>query len=151
MYALNASTILSGIVTTGELVVGTAAANKNLTVNGNLEVFGDVNFANPYWVAVVIFPTGGNPCFVRANRGRNTATSLVRVTGHATGIIQFNFPAHFQGSNYLISASANCAYATIYEVSKTSASIGFVLRNSLSLAFIDTELHMLILAYIEHL
>jgi hypothetical protein len=147
LYALNASPTFSGTVTTEELVVGTALANKNLTVNGNLEVLGNVNFANPYWVAVVINFTGGNPYFVRANGGRNTATSLVRVSGQATGIIQFDFPAHPQGVNYIIDTAGIGAYATVYTTVRTSTRIGLVIRDSVSLALTDREVHVLILAY----
>ncbi len=81
-------------------------------MNGTLTVSGNVNFANPYWVAVVISFTGGNPVIIR-NARRNAATSLVRVSGQATGIIQFDFPAHPQGLNYIVNASASGAYATI--------------------------------------
>jgi hypothetical protein len=145
LYALNASPTFSGTVTTEELVVGTALANKNLTVNGNLEVLGNVNFANPYWVAVVINFTGGIPTIVR-NGGRNAATSLIRVSGQATGIVQFDFPAHPQGTSYMVSATAVAGYGTIITSARTSTRIGISMRNTANALF-DTEAHVLILAY----
>jgi hypothetical protein len=145
LYALNASPTFSGTVTTEELVVGTALANKNLTVNGNLEVLGNVNFANPYWVAVVINFVGGVPTIVR-NGGRNAATSLIRVSGQATGIVQFDFPAHPQGTNYMVSSSAVAGYGTILTSVRSSTRIGISMRNTANQLF-DTEAHVLILAY----
>jgi hypothetical protein len=145
LYALNASPTFSGTVTTEELVVGTALANKNLTVNGNLEVLGNVNFANPYWVAVVINFTGGIPTIVR-NGGRNAATSLIRVSGQATGQIQFDFPTHPQGTTYIVSSSAVAGYGTILTSVRSSTRIGISMRNTVNQLF-DTEAHVLILAY----
>jgi hypothetical protein len=117
----------------------------NLSVNGNLTVSGTTSFANPYWVAVVINFVGGIPTIVR-NGGRNAATSLVRVSGQATGIVQFDFPEHPQGTNYMVSASAVAGYGTILTSARTSTRIGISMRNTANNLF-DTEAHVLILAY----
>ena len=124
---------------------GNATVGGNLTVSGNLSVLGTTSFANPYWVAVVINFTGGIPTIVR-NGGRNAATSLVRVSGQATGIIQFDFPAHPQGTTYIVSASASAGYATIATSVRTSSRVGITMRNTANALF-DTETHVLVLAY----
>jgi hypothetical protein len=131
----------------GLFVSNNAIINRNLTVNGNLTVSGDTSFANPYWVAVVIGFTGGNPYFIRANGGRNIATSLIRQSGQAVGVLQFDFPAHPQGTNYIFNAVASGAYATLSTGVRTSTRIGVVIRNSTTAALTDAECHVLILAY----
>ena len=76
--------------------------DDNMKVNGDLYVL-DKNILeslNPYWVAVVIGFSGGNPYFIR-NAGRYAATSLIRMSGQATGVVQFDFPVHPQGVNYM--------------------------------------------------
>ena len=123
------------------------SVSGDLTVAGNLDVIGNTNFANPYWIAAIINFTGGNPYFVRANGGRNTPTSLVRVAGQTTGIVQFDFPAHPHGINYLMSFTGNASYATICATTKTSTRIGVVIRESVSLLLADREIHVFILAY----
>jgi hypothetical protein len=130
----------------GLFVSNNAIINRNLTVNGNLTVSGTTSFANPYWVAVVIGFTGGNPYFIRANGGRYAATSPLRVSGQATGIVQFDFPEHPQGTNYMVSASAVAGYGTILTSVRTSTRCGISMRNTANQLF-DTETHVLILAY----
>jgi hypothetical protein len=138
-------TTIGALASASSSTTGNATVGGNLTVTGNLSVLGNVNFANPYWVAVVINFTGGIPTIVR-NGGRNAATSLVRVSGQATGIIQFDFPAHPQGLNYIVSATAVAGYATVLTSVRSSTRIGITLRNT-ALAVFDTEAHVLILAY----
>jgi hypothetical protein len=129
----------------GLFVSNNATIYRNLTVNGDLTVNGNTSFANPYWVAVIINFVGGVPTIVR-NGGRNAATSLVRVSGQATGIVQFDFPEHPQGTNYMVSASAVAGYGTILTSARTSTRIGISMRNIANNLF-DTEAHVLILAY----
>ena len=129
------------------LQVGASAnISNNLTVGGNLTVTGSANFANPYWVAVFINFENGVPTIVR-NAGRNNATSLVRVTGQSVGIIQFDFPAHPHGTNYIMDTAGVGCYATLYQPVRTSTRLGIVLRNSVNLALVDQEVHVTILAY----
>jgi hypothetical protein len=125
---------------------GNATVGGNLTVTGNLTVSGTTSFANPYWVAVVINFTGGIPTIVR-NGGRNAATSLIRQSGQAVGVIQFDFPEHPQGTNYIYSAGGSGAYTTLSTGVRTSTRIGIVIRNSTTAALVDAECHVLILAY----
>ena len=115
---------------------------------GDLTVSGTAAFANPNWVAVIINFSGGNPYIVR-NGGRYAATSLVRVSGQATGVIQFDFPAHPQGVNYIISATGNGANATISggTLTRTSTRVAIATKNSSTLANSDSEVHVLISAY----
>jgi hypothetical protein len=129
----------------GLFVSNNAIINRNLTVNGNLTVEGTTSFANPYWVAVVINFVGGVPTIVR-NGGRNAATSLLRVSGQAIGIVQFDFPAHPQGTNYVVSATAVAGYGTILTSVRSSTRIGISMRNTANQLF-DTEAHVLIVAY----
>ena len=98
---------------------------SSLTVTGDTTIGGNLTAPNlnPYWVAVVIAYTGGNPYFVKANGGRNTATALTRISGNATGFVQFDFPAQPQGTNYVISAIANGAVATVSTGTRTSTRI----------------------------
>ena len=91
--------------------------------------------------------TGGNPYFIRANGGRNTATSLIRQSGQSVGVLQFDFPEHPQGTNYIFNAVASGAYATLSTGVRTSTRIGVVLRNSTTAALVDAECHVLISAY----
>jgi hypothetical protein len=130
----------------GLYVANNAIINRNLTVNGDLTVSGDASFANPYWVAVVIGFTGSNPYFIR-NGGRNIATSIIRQSGQTVGVLQFDFPAHPQGTNYIFNAVASGAYATLSTGVRTSTRIGVVIRNSTTAALTDAECHVLILAY----
>jgi hypothetical protein len=129
----------------GLFVSNNAIINRNLTVNGNLTVEGTTSFANPYWVAVVINFVGGVPTIVR-NGGRYAATSLIRVSGQATGIVQFDFPAHPQGTNYIVNVTAIAGYGTILTSSRTSTRCGITARN-ISNALFDTEMHVLVVAY----
>ncbi len=121
----------------------------NLQIDGNVNIYGTTSFgsANPYWVAVVIGFTGGNPYFIRANGGRYIATSLIRQSGQAVGVLQFDFPAHPQGTNYIYNAVASGAYATLSTGVRTSTRVGVVIRNSTTAALTDAECHVLISAY----
>ena len=125
---------------------GTVKFWSNVIVDGNLTVSGTTSFANPYWVAVVINFVGGVPTIVR-NGGRYAATSIARVSGQATGIVQFDFPEHPEGTNYLMDTAGVGCYATLYTSVRTSTRIGIVIRDSVSLALVDREVHVLILAY----
>jgi hypothetical protein len=131
------------------LQVGASAnISNNLTVNGDL-IVGSVNIVdslNPYWVAVVITFVGGVPTIAR-NGGRYPATSLIRQSGQAVGVIQFDFPEHPQGTNYIYSAGGSGAYTTLSTGVRTSTRIGIVIRNSTTAALVDAECHVLILAY----
>jgi hypothetical protein len=121
--------------------------SNNAIINGNLTVNGTTTFtqANPHWVAVVITYVGGVPTILR-NGGRYAATSLVRVSGQATGIFQFDFPEHPNGTNYIVSITASAGYGTIYSTSRTSTRFGITTRNISNVLF-DTETHILISAY----
>jgi hypothetical protein len=132
-------------LTINEATITNSLTTGSLTVNGNMTVTGTTSFANPYWVAVVINFVGGVPTIVR-NAGRYSATSLVRVSGFATGAIQFDFPLHPQGSNFMVSSSAVAGYGTILSSVRTSTRIGITMRNTANSLF-DTEAHVLILAY----
>ena len=89
----------------------------------------------------------GNPYIVR-NGGRYAATSLARVSGQAVGVIQFDFPAHPQGVNYILSATGTGAYATISGLlTRTSTRVAVAMKNSGTLANVDSEVHVSILAY----
>ena len=88
---------------------------------------------------------GGVPTIVR-NGGRYAATSPLRVSGQATGIVQFDFPEHPQGTNYMVSASAVAGYGTILTSVRTTTRCGISMRNTANQLF-DTETHVLILAY----
>jgi hypothetical protein len=127
-------------------LTGTTTA-ANLTVSGNLTVNGTTTFtqANPHWVAVVINFVGGLPTIIR-NGGRYPATSIVRVPGFATGVFQFDFPEHPNGTNYIVSITASAGYGTLYLSSRSSTRFGITLRNTAN-AFFDTETHVLISAY----
>ena len=128
-------------------VAASASIAGNLTVAGSLTVGGITSESlNPYWVAVIIIFENGVPTIVR-NAGRNNATSLVRVTGQSVGIIQFDFPAHPQGTNYIMDTAGVGCYATLYQPVRTSTRLGIVLRNSVNLALVDQEVHVTILAY----
>ena len=122
-------------------------AVANLTVGGNLTVTGTTSFAsaNPYWVAVIINYVGGDPTIIR-NGGRYAATSLIRQSGQAVGVIQFDFPEHPNGTNYIVSITANAGYGTVYTASRSSTRFGITTRNISNVLF-DTETHVLILAY----
>jgi hypothetical protein len=141
----------ASITATGTIAGASAQITNNCTIGGNctitgaLTVSGTTSFANPYWVAVVIGFVGGAPTIVR-NGGRYAATSLMRVSGQPTGIIQFDFPAHPQGTNYIISITASAGYGTIYALSRSSTRFGLTTRN-ISNNLFDTETHILILAY----
>ena len=116
-------------------------------MNGNLDVIGNAIFANPYWVAVSINFASGIPYFIRANGGRHTATSVVRVTGQPTGVVQFDFPAHPQGANCFFNvAGVNCHVAQHVSV-RTSTRFAVVMRNETTSATIDKEVHVFIMAY----
>jgi hypothetical protein len=117
----------------------------NLQVDGNVTIHGTTSFANPYWVAVVINFVGGVPTIVR-NGGRYAATSLIRVSAQPTGIVQFDFPAHPQGTNYIISVNVSAGYGTIMTSIRTNTRCGISIRNISNVLF-DTEAHVLILAY----
>ena len=121
--------------------------STNAIINGNLTVNGTTTFtqANPHWVAVVINYVGGVPTIVR-NGGRYAATSLVRVSGFANGVFQFDFPEHPNGTNYIVSITANAGYGTIYNSSRSSTRFGITTRNISNVLF-DTETHVLISAY----
>ncbi len=94
---------------------------------------------------MVINFTGGNPYIVR-NGGRNAATSLIRVSGYAAGYIQFDFPTHTNGTQFIVSATCAAGCATFGTSIRTSSRIAITTRN-ISNALFDTETHVLILAY----
>jgi hypothetical protein len=133
---------LKNIEAVTDLTVG-----RNAVINGNLTVTGTTSFAsaNPYWVAVVINYVGGVPTIVR-NGGRYAATSLVRVSGQATGIVQFDFPEHLNGTTYIANVTAIAGYGTVYTSSRSSTRFGITTRNISNVLF-DTETHVLISAY----
>ena len=118
----------------------------SLTVVGNTTISGNLTAPNlnPYWVAVVINYTGGVPVFVRANGGRYTATNLVRISGQATGFTQFDFPAHPQGANYIISTGATATISS----TRSSTRVAIITRNVQSpTVFLDAEVHVFVSAY----
>ena len=121
--------------------------SNNAIINGNLTVNGTTTFtqANPHWVALVINFVGGLPTITR-NGGRYPATSIVRVPGFATGVFQFDFPEHPNGTNYIVSITASAGYGTVYLSSRSSTRFGITLRNTANALF-DTETHVLISAY----
>jgi hypothetical protein len=140
-----ASLAIGNIAAASAEITNNCTIGGNCTITGALTVSGTTSFANPYWVAVVIGFVGGAPTIVR-NGGRYAATSLIRVSGQATGIVQFDFPAHPQGTNYIISITASAGYGTIYSTSRTSTRFGITTRNISNVLF-DTETHILISAY----
>ncbi len=94
---------------------------------------------------MIINYAGGVPVITR-NGGRNAATSLIRVSGYAAGYIQFDFPAHPQGVNYIVGASCSAGYTTLGTTIRTSTRLALTTRN-IANALFDTETHVLILAY----
>jgi hypothetical protein len=105
-----------------------------------------VESLNPYWVAVVIGFSGGNPYIIRSS-GRYTATALIRMSGYATGIIQFDFPAHPQGANYMYHFGGLTCYGTASSLQKSSTRLGVVIRSDTTAAAVDREVHVFISAY----
>jgi hypothetical protein len=72
----------------------------------------------------------------------------MRVSGQATGIVQFDFPAHPLGTNYVFTALCASGNASVYTtVARTSTRIAFVIRDSVTLALADRELIVTISAY----
>jgi hypothetical protein len=132
-------------LTINEATITNSLTAGSLNVTGNLTVSGTTSFANPYWIAVVINFVSGAPNIVR-NAGRYAATSPARVSGQAIGIIQFDLPAHPQGTNYMVSVSAVAGYGTVLTSVRTSTRCGISMRNTSNNLF-DTEVHVLILAY----
>jgi hypothetical protein len=123
--------------------------DKNVTILGTLSVSGQsiVESLNPYWVAVVIGFSGGNPYFIR-NAGRYLATSLIRMSGYATGIVQFDFPAHPQGVNYMHYFGGLSCFAAAVAPNKSSTRLGVVIRTDTATAtVVDREVHVFISAY----
>jgi hypothetical protein len=139
--------VATSLTETALTVMAGGRIEGDLTVVGSLTVNGLVSFANPNWVAVIINFSGGNPIFVR-NAGRFAATSLVRVSGQAAGVVQFDFPTHPAGVNYVISSTGNAGFTTISGlVVRTSTRVAFAIRNSTTMLNADGELHVLISAY----
>ena len=122
--------------------------DDNMTVNGDLYVLGKniLESLNPYWVAVVIGFAGGNPYFIR-NAGRYAATSLVRMTGQATGVVQFDFPAHPQGVNYMLYFGGLSCFGAAVALQKSSTRLGVVIRSDSTVSVVDREVHVFIPAY----
>jgi hypothetical protein len=143
------TTIENGVIIGGSQPVESNGlfVSNNAIINGNLTVNGTTTFtqANPHWVAVVITYVAGVPTILR-NGGRYPATSLARVSGFAAGIFHFDFPEHPNGTNYIVSITANAGYGTIYNTSRTSTRFGITTRNTANVLF-DTETHVLISAY----
>ena len=132
--------------THGSGAFGLYVAN-NAVINGNLTVNGTTTFtqANPHWIALYITYVNG-VLLVARNGGRYAATSVVRVPGQPTGIFHFDFPEHPNGTNYIVSITANAGYGTVYSLSRTSTRFGITTRNTANVLF-DTETHVLISAY----
>jgi hypothetical protein len=128
-------------------LTGTATA-VNLTVSGELVVAGNnmVDMLNPYWVAVVIGFSGGNPYFIR-NGGRYAATALTRMSGQATGVVQFDFPAHPQGINYLHHFGGLSCFGAAVALNKSNTRLGVVIRSDSTIATVDREVHVFIPVY----
>ncbi len=63
------------------VVAGSTTANTNLTVTGNLSVFGNVNFSKPYWVAVVMNFFGWQSLFRKSKRRAKRSDSPCRSSG----------------------------------------------------------------------
>lgn len=142
--------VATGLTETGLTVLAGGRFDGNLTVIGDTTISGNLTAPNlnPYWVSVIINYSGGNPIFVRANGGRYTATHLVRISGNAIGFTQFDFPAHPQGANYIITAASVGATATISTGTRSSTRVGIITRNVQSLTvFLDAEVHVCISAY----
>jgi hypothetical protein len=125
LYALKASPVFSGTVTTEELAVGTAQANKNLVVNGNMTVNG-----NGPWFCAGRVNTGSGS--IASNYGRVSFTT----NRDAQSSITINMAsAHPNGSNYCVFASSARAITTVEHNAsgigmRTSTSFQIVLRNA---------------------
>jgi hypothetical protein len=126
----------------------TIQINDNVTITGELVVAGNnmVQMLNPYWVAVVIGFSGGNPYFIR-NGGRYAATALTRMSGQATGVVQFDFPAHPQGINYLHHFGGLSCFGAAVALNKSNTRLGVVIRSDSTIATVDREVHVFIPAY----
>ena len=119
-----------------------------MTITGELVVNGNhmVEMLNPYWVAVVIGFSGGNPYFIR-NGGRMTATSLIRMSGYTSGIVQFDFPVHPQGVNYMHYFGGLSCFGAAVALNKSDTRLGVVIRSDSNVSVADREVHVFISAY----
>ncbi len=122
--------------------------DDNMTVNGDLYVLGKniLESLNPYWVALVVGFSEGNPYIIR-NGGRQTATALIRMSGSPTGVIQFDFPAHPQGVNYMHYFGGLSCFGVAVAANKSSTRLGVVIRSDSTIAVVDREVHVFIPAY----
>jgi hypothetical protein len=148
------TTIVNNTLTVGVLTpttdlafwtLGRGLFNGDLQVDGNLTVNGTTAFANPHWVSVIITFVGSVPTITR-NAGRYAATSLVRVPSQVAGYVQFDFPAHPQGLNYMVSFMTVGGYGSIAPSVRTSTRLGIAIRNPSGVVF-DAETHVFISAY----
>ena len=89
---------------------------------------------------------GGNPYFIR-NAGRYAATSLIRMSGQATGVVQFDFPVHPQGANYMHHFGGVSCFCAAVALNKSSSRLGVVIRSDTTVATVDREVHVFISAY----
>ena len=106
-----------------------------------------VYMLNPYWVAVVIGFSGGNPYFIR-NGGRYAATALTRMSGQsATGVVQFDFPAHPHGINYMHYFGGLSCFGAAVALNESNTRLGVVIRSDSTIATVDREVHVFIPAY----
>jgi hypothetical protein len=152
LYAPKASPTFSGTVTTEELVVGTALANKNLTVNGNLEVLGNFNIANPFWVAGKVNGLTSPPTIL-SSKGRYTFT-VTRSTQIPSGVYKVSWTvAHPNGGDavVLINSQNSNAYVSTVIVEdpnspQTAYYVWVTLRNSAATAVGDERFHIAVLA-----
>ena len=88
----------------------------------------------------------GNPYIIR-NGGRHLATALIRMSGNATGVIQFDFPAHPQGVNYMHYFGGVSCFGAAVVANKSSTRLGVVIRSDSTVAVVDREVHVFISAY----
>jgi hypothetical protein len=136
LYALKASPVFSGTVTTEELAVGTAQANKNLQVNGNITATGFTN--HKPWVSFEMRMSGTTPT-VTTTSGFNTVTAA-NVTRTAVGIYSIQFPLHPNSNTFFPNIIARTAdangfyYPTIKFISPTTTTnLVVYIRNATSL------------------
>ena len=136
LYALKASPVFSGTVTTEELAVGTAQANKNLQVNGNITATGFTN--HKPWVSFEMRMSGTTPT-VTTTSGFNTVTAA-NVTRTSVGTYSIQFPLHPNSNTFFPNIIARTAdgtgfyYPTIKFISPTTTTnLVVYMRNATSL------------------
>ena len=101
LYALKANPTFTGTVTTEELAVGTALANKNLAVNGNLSVSGFYSI-KPYVAFYINTTNTSTGAFTVTSFGHHTITSSM-ITRVGTGGMAYRITfsqAHPSGGNF---------------------------------------------------